>query len=258
MDFALMKKTLFAVSFATGFIFLFLWGAPYAQAALSCAISASCSAPSIVLFRMSGTSNSHAELPSQANYSNLVCCGGVTGLGNACAGNFAIVAKLSGLTNAHVERNTESLYPQNACVSASAGDTVAVGYAADCSTLGADYVAAASMSGGGITNSHVGNSTAYPNKICVKAVSAAVPPGGGGSEPPLPPLPPLPPRLPLPPPVGPAPLCVDLNGDGVVNLTDFSILLYNWGVPKDARVDCNSDGVVNLIDLSIMLYWWTG
>lgn len=50
----------------------------------------------------------------------------------------------------------------------------------------------------------------------------------------------------------------DTNEDGRVNLVDFSILLYNWGVPKNPDVDLNSDGEVNLIDFSIMLYWWTG
>ena len=51
---------------------------------------------------------------------------------------------------------------------------------------------------------------------------------------------------------------IDLNGDRLVDIRDFSILLYNWGTPKDPRADLNSDGVVNLIDVSIMLYWWTG
>ena len=79
---------------------------------------------------------------------------------------------------------------------------------------------------------------------------------------PLPGREPLPPREPgeAPPsrPEGPPPLCADLNGDRAVNLSDFSILLFNWGVPLDPRVDCNGDGQVNLIDLSVMLYWWNG
>lgn len=79
---------------------------------------------------------------------------------------------------------------------------------------------------------------------------------------PLPGREPLPPRepgeAPPPRPEGPAPECADLNGDRAVNLTDFSILLFNWGVPSDSRADCNGDGLVNLIDLSVMLYWWSG
>jgi len=50
----------------------------------------------------------------------------------------------------------------------------------------------------------------------------------------------------------------DTNEDGKVNLVDFSILLYNWGIPKNSTTDLNSDGKVNLTDFSIMLYNWTG
>jgi cysteine-rich repeat protein len=49
----------------------------------------------------------------------------------------------------------------------------------------------------------------------------------------------------------------DLNGDGRVNLTDFSILLFNWG-KSGGVADLNQDGMVNLTDLSIMLFAWTG
>lgn len=51
---------------------------------------------------------------------------------------------------------------------------------------------------------------------------------------------------------------VDINKDGKVNLVDFSILLFNWGVPKNLAADLNEDGEVNLIDFSIMMYYWTG
>lgn len=50
----------------------------------------------------------------------------------------------------------------------------------------------------------------------------------------------------------------DLNADKKVDLVDLSILLYNWGEPKNPKADINNDGMVGLIDLSIMLYWWTG
>ncbi len=49
----------------------------------------------------------------------------------------------------------------------------------------------------------------------------------------------------------------DLNGDGKVNLVDFSILLFHWGEAWSPG-DLNGDGVVDLPDLSIMLYNWTG
>ena len=49
----------------------------------------------------------------------------------------------------------------------------------------------------------------------------------------------------------------DMNGDGKVNLVDFSIFLLSWGT-DDIRADFNVDGAVNLADFSIMLFAWTG
>jgi len=53
----------------------------------------------------------------------------------------------------------------------------------------------------------------------------------------------------------------DLNRDGKVNLTDFSILLFWWntnGGTSDPPADINGDGKVNLSDFSILLFNWTG
>ena len=49
----------------------------------------------------------------------------------------------------------------------------------------------------------------------------------------------------------------NLNGDGRVNLVDFSILLYWWGRANDCA-DQNKNGVVDLADFSVMMYYWTG
>lgn len=49
----------------------------------------------------------------------------------------------------------------------------------------------------------------------------------------------------------------DLNCDGFVNLTDFSILLYYWDT-TNTKADINDDGIVSLIDFSIMMFDWTG
>ena len=57
------------------------------------------------------------------------------------------------------------------------------------------------------------------------------------------------------------PINADLNRDGKVNLTDFSILLFWWnsnGGTSDPSADINSDGRVNLTDFSILLFNWTG
>lgn len=49
----------------------------------------------------------------------------------------------------------------------------------------------------------------------------------------------------------------DINDDNRVNLTDLSILLYNWKT-NDPAADINRDGIVNLTDFSILLVNWTG
>jgi len=49
----------------------------------------------------------------------------------------------------------------------------------------------------------------------------------------------------------------DLNGDGRVNITDFSILLYYWDTANECA-DQNQNGTVDLIDFSVMMYYWTG
>ncbi len=49
----------------------------------------------------------------------------------------------------------------------------------------------------------------------------------------------------------------DINGDGKVNLVDFSIFLLSWGT-EDVKTDFNEDGTANLADFSIMLFAWTG
>lgn len=56
------------------------------------------------------------------------------------------------------------------------------------------------------------------------------------------------------------PISADVNGDGKVNLIDFSIMAYWWKRPlsKGSPVDLNQDGVLNLGDFSILAYNWTG
>jgi hypothetical protein len=45
----------------------------------------------------------------------------------------------------------------------------------------------------------------------------------------------------------------DLNKDGIVNITDLSILLTNWGRTNAPDQDVNNDGTVNIFDLSVLL-----
>jgi hypothetical protein len=53
----------------------------------------------------------------------------------------------------------------------------------------------------------------------------------------------------------------DFNCDGRIDLVDFSILLFYWGLdsyPERLGVDIDKSGIVDLRDLSILLYDWTG
>ncbi|MDP2704449.1 MAG: DUF1080 domain-containing protein [bacterium] len=74
--------------------------------------------------------------------------------------------------------------------------------------------------------------------------------GGGGGGGPAP--------TPTPPPVT-ACMGADFSKDGIVNSTDFSILLYFWKTQppfRNACVDINKDAQVNSVDFSILLYQW--
>lgn len=145
-------------------------------AALSCSLTTQALCTGTVLLRLSGSTNAHAELPSQStsNYdSNVICCSGVTGLGNSCAAsNKSIFAKLSGLTNAHVEQNTQSNYSQNACLSSSyAGDEISIGYqSTNCSGYDTTLFSMEKTP----TNSMVGGPSAYNNKVCAKIFSQSI------------------------------------------------------------------------------------
>lgn len=55
----------------------------------------------------------------------------------------------------------------------------------------------------------------------------------------------------------PGQVSTDLNGDGKVDLIDFSIFLTDWGT-SNPRSDFNHDGTVDLADFSILLFNWTG
>jgi len=128
---------------------------------LSCSVTTSCPT-GVVVMRFSGTSNAHVELASQLNYTQIVCCSGVIGLSNLCAGTFATALKLSGTTNAHSEQNTQSNYGNNACLSVPVGSSISIDYQAN-NCAGYDTTLGSISA---ITNAHAGDSSAYTTKIC--------------------------------------------------------------------------------------------
>ncbi len=140
---------------------------------LTCSITTAAACTGTVIYRMSGTSNAHAELPSQATAaydSNVVCCSGVTGLSNSCTAPSANALNLTAATNSHASQTATSPYTTPACISVPSGGTVSIDYqVTNCAgfdtTLG-------SMSA--TTNAHVGNSAAYAAiQICGTATGAA-------------------------------------------------------------------------------------
>lgn len=51
----------------------------------------------------------------------------------------------------------------------------------------------------------------------------------------------------------------DINGDGKINIVDFSVSAYWYKRPNPPKsIDLNDDGKVDLTDFSIMAYYWTG
>jgi len=130
---------------------------------LTCSItSGSCA--NTTVFKMSASTNAHAELSGQVNYSYHACCSGVTGLGTSCSGNYDTVLKLYGTTNSHVEKSTQANYGNSVCLSLPVGTNLVCDYSSDCAILGSDYACVASISGD--TNAHVSNCTDYSTKVC--------------------------------------------------------------------------------------------
>ncbi len=127
---------------------------------LSCSVTTTCPSGAII-YRMASTSNSHGELGTLSNYTNMICCTGVTGISNACSGTFATALKFSSTTNAHAEKNTFSNFTDNACISIPSG-SVTIGYQTSNCT-GYDTTLGSIESD---TNSHIGDASAYTNKIC--------------------------------------------------------------------------------------------
>jgi hypothetical protein len=129
---------------------------------------------------MSGSLNAHAELPNLSTPiydNNVVCCTGVTGLGNSCSGNYGVTARLSGTTgtNSHVEENSQTNTNYNneqACLSSVfAGDEIKIGYQPNnCAGYNTTLFSMSNVP----TNSTIGAPTAYNNKVCANIFSQSI------------------------------------------------------------------------------------
>lgn len=143
--------------------------------ALTCSVKNSCGAGETALLKLSGADNAHAELITQTNYGNTICCSEATPgtiLGTDCSGNFDVFLILKKPTNSHVEKKTSLNYTNNACISANTG-TVACNYSSvDCT---APSTCLARISGD--TNAHIGDcaGSSYTTRVCC-SYNAGVPP----------------------------------------------------------------------------------
>ena len=48
----------------------------------------------------------------------------------------------------------------------------------------------------------------------------------------------------------------DVNGDGVVNVSDLLMVISAWGSCTDCPEDLDGDGEVNVSDLLLILSYW--
>lgn len=171
-----LKIKLFNYALVILFAALVLYPFSYIFAALSCSVTtaAACTGGNVVILRMSGSTNAHAELPSQSNVnydSNVVCCSSISSLGNSCSGNFITVGRLSGVTNAHAQQTSVNTYGSDICLSdSSVGDTITMGYQnTNCSGYDTTLF---SMTGS--DNATVGDGSAYTTKVCATIVAQTI------------------------------------------------------------------------------------
>jgi hypothetical protein len=136
--------------------------APMAADGLTCSVKATaCVGDEVEVFRMSATANAGTSIGS--TYTYRVCCGGVTGLGTNCSGDYDTVLALSGTDNGHVATTTGGAYTTEVCLSLPE-EGVACTYTSDCGTA---YECLATISG--TTNAHVADCDDvddYATKVC--------------------------------------------------------------------------------------------
>lgn len=151
------------------------------MAYLTCEVRVgSCQSGYVDIFKMSNTSDAHAELRNESFYNVTVCCretyGVNSSLGTNCTGNYnRIILNLSSTTNAHASLNNETAYNVPVCINST--NNISFGYDTSCAGFDACI---ASISGN--TNAHVGNCTAYSTLLCVQTrnMTVNITEGNGG------------------------------------------------------------------------------
>ena len=127
-----------------------------------CYVGSSCGSDA-ALFSVSDYSNAHAAFNVSVSGYLRVCCAG-SGISSSYVGGYqsAVVVRLENLTNSHVERPDFSNYAYPVYLSALDDQyEVLCSYGSSC---GPGYVAVVSIEND--TNSHIGNESAYSNKVC--------------------------------------------------------------------------------------------
>ncbi|MDF1498572.1 MAG: pilin [Patescibacteria group bacterium] len=152
----------FSLSFFASFI---LFSSNEVTAALNCQIeNGGCTGGKVSLLRMSALTNAHAEFEGLGVYSEYLCCSDDTGVlvGRNCIAPNDIFLHLSTPnTNAHIEKNTLGFYLNNGCISVNVGNILCTYGNPTCPV---SSTCLASMSAD--TNAHIGDCSAYSEKIC--------------------------------------------------------------------------------------------
>ena len=134
---------------------------------LNCQVATACS--NATIFKISSTTNAHAEVPSSTNYAYGVCCqGSGFAVGNSCSTGISVL-KLSAATNAHVQIPSVNTYANDVCLSSPPAVLISCAYTTqDCISAGYDTCVATIPAN---TNAHVADCTTdpYQTKICCKA-----------------------------------------------------------------------------------------
>ena len=148
--------------FLITFIFLIMSYPVYAS--ISCSVTDSCNRYTVL--KMLQTNTSHAQLRNETGYNFSVCCIDDSGaLGSACTGAFARIINLSKSSNSHAGYWNESAHQIGVCLSTTSQTITSSYQLNNCS--GYDTCAFSIKNN---SNSHIGNCTAYPRKVCLTAI----------------------------------------------------------------------------------------